>query len=69
MTSISKSVYIDKLDYIVNKFNNTYPSTIKIKRIDVKSSTYFDSNKEINKKDIEFKIRDIVRISNAPNWS
>ena len=69
MTSISKSVYIDKLDYIVNKFNNTYPSTIKIKRIDVKSSTYFDSNKEINKKDIEFKIRDVVRISNAPNWS
>ena len=69
MTSLSKSVYIDKLDYIVNKFNNTYPSTIKIKRIDVKSSTYFDSNKEINKKDIEFKIRDVVRISNAPNWS
>ena len=69
MTSISKSVYIDKLNHIVNKFNNTYPSTIKIKRIDVKSSTYFDSNKEINKKDIEFKSRDVVRISNAPNWS
>ena len=69
MTSISKSVYIDKLDYIVNKFNNTYHSTIKIKPIDVKSSTYFDSNKEINKKDLKFKIYDIVRILNTPNWS
>ena len=29
MTSISKNVYIDKLDDIVNKYNNTYLSTIK----------------------------------------
>ena len=69
MTSISKSVYIDKLDYIVNNFNNIYHSTIKIKRIDVKSSTSFDSNKEINKKDLKPKIRDVDRISNTSNWS
>ena len=31
MTSISKNVYIDKLDHIINQYNNTYPSTIKIK--------------------------------------
>ena len=39
MTSISKNVYIDKLDHIVNKYNNSY-STIKIKPADVKSNTY-----------------------------
>ena len=36
MTSISKNVYIDKLDNIVNKYNNTHHSTIKIKSVDVK---------------------------------
>ena len=39
MTSISKNVYIDKLDDIVNKYNNTYHSTIKMKPVDVKSNT------------------------------
>ena len=42
MTSISKNVYIDRLDHIVNKYNNTYNNTIKIKPDDVKSSTYID---------------------------
>ena len=37
--SVSKNMYIDKLDNIVNKYNNTYHTTIKIKPIDVKSST------------------------------
>ena len=63
MTSISKYVYIDKLDDIVNKYNNTYHSTIKMKPIDVKSNTYIDSSKEINNKEPKFKIGDIVRIS------
>ena len=40
MTSVSKNVYIDKLDDIVNKYNNTYHKTINIKPVDVKSSTY-----------------------------
>ena len=39
ITSISKIVYIDKLDDIVNKYHNTYHNTIKIKPADVKSST------------------------------
>ena len=78
MTSISKNVYIDKLDDIVNKYNNTYHSTIKMKPVDVKSNTYIDSSKEINDKDPKFKIGDIVRISKyknifakgyVPNWS
>ena len=42
MSSISQNAYIDKLDDIVNKYNNTYHKTIKIKPFDVKSSTYID---------------------------
>ena len=62
MTSISKNVYIDKLDNIVNKYNNTYHSTIKMKPVDEKSSTYIDFSKYNNEKDPKFKIGDIVRI-------
>ena len=52
MTSISESAYIDKLDYIVNKYNNTYHSTTKMLiTVDVKSGTYIDSSNEINDKD------------------
>ena len=78
MTLISKNVYIDKLDDIVNKYYNTYQSTIKTKPIDVKSNTYIDSGKEINDKNPKFKIDDNVRISKyknvfvkgyTPNWS
>ena len=77
MTSISKNMYIDKLD-IVNEYNDMYHSTIKMKLADVKSSTYTNSSKEINDKDPKFKIGDIVRISKyknifakgyVPNWS
>ena len=78
MTSISKNVYIDKLDDKVNKYNNIYHNTIKMKTVDVKSNTYTNSSKDINDKDLKFKIDDIVRISkyknifaksNVPNWS
>ena len=62
MTLLLKNVYIDKLNYIVNKCKNTYYSTNKIKPADVKSNTYIDS-KEINNKHPKFKIGDIVRIS------
>ena len=48
MTSVSKNWYIDKLDYIVNKQNNTCQRTIKMKPVDVKSNTYIDSSKDIN---------------------
>ena len=51
MTSTSQDVYIDKLDEIVNKYNNTYHSTNKVKHVDVKSSTYINSSKEINDED------------------
>ena len=41
MTSVSKNVYIDKLDDVVNIYNNTYHSTTKMKLINVKSNTYW----------------------------
>ena len=47
MTSISKNVYIDKLDDIVDEYNNTYHTTIKMKPIDVKDNTYINTSKEI----------------------
>ena len=71
-------MHIDKLDDLVNKYNNRYRSTIKMKPGDVKSNIYIDSSKENNKKDPKFKIRDIVRIAKFknifakgynPNWS
>ena len=40
MTSVSKIVYIDKLYDIVNKYNNIYHRTIKMKPVDIKSNTY-----------------------------
>ena len=78
MTSISKNVYTDKLNDIVNKYNNIYHSTIKMKPVDVKSNTYIDSREEVNNKNPKFKIGGIVRISkynnifskvDIPNWS
>ena len=78
MTSISKNLYSNKLDDIVNEFNHTYHRTIKMKPVDVKDNTYIDFNKEVNDKDPKFKIGDHVRISKyknifakgyGPNWS
>ena len=49
MTLILKNVYIDKLDEIVNKYSNTYHSTIKMKPVDVKSNTCIEVKKLIIK--------------------
>ena len=67
MTSISKNVYIDKLDDIVKEYNNTYHTSIKMKPVDVKDNTYIDFKKEINNKDPKFKVGDHVRISKYKN--
>ena len=78
MTLVSKSVYIDKLGDMVNKNNNTYHSSIKMKPGDIKVNIYIDSGQKIINKDPKLKISDIVRISkyknifekvNTPNWS
>ena len=82
MTADSKNVYFDVLDDIVDNYNNTYHTTIKMKRIDVKSNSYaecnsIEYNKESNEKDPRFTIGDHVRISKyeklfaedyTPNW-
>ena len=49
-------MYIDKLNDIVNKYSNTYHSSIKMKPNDVKSSTYVDFNKKNNKEDPKMEI-------------
>ena len=76
MPSTPRNVYIEKLDDIVNKYNNTYRSTIKTKPGDV--NTCINSSKENNDEDLKFKIGDVVRISKyknifakgyVPNWS
>ena len=77
MTATGKNVYYDVLDDIVNKYNNTKHSTIKMKPTDVKNNkgVYID---EHNAKDSRFKVGDRVRISKfenifakgyTPNWS
>ena len=78
MTAISKNVYFDVLDDIVNKYSNTVHRTIKMKPIDVTNDSFAEYNEESNKKDPKFKIGDHVRISKyknifakgyTPNWS
>ena len=68
MTSISKNVYIDKLDDIVNECNNAYHTKIKMKPIDVKDNTYINTDKETNDKDPKFKVGDRAK-GYTPKWS
>ena len=76
--SKSENVYIDTLEEIVNKYNNTYHRTIKMKSVDVNPSMYIDFNKENSKEGPKFIVGDQVRISKyknifakgyVPNWS
>ena len=83
MRSVPKNVYIDKLDDIVDGYNDIYHRTIKMKPVDVKDNTYIDSmefysEKEVNDRDPKFKVGDCVKISKyknifgkgyTPNWS
>ena len=78
MISISKNVYIDKLDDMVDEYNYTYHRTIKMKPIDVKGNTYINIDKKVNDNGPKFKVGDHVRISKyknifakgfTPNWS
>ena len=62
-------MYIDKLDDIVNEYNNTYHRTIKMKPVDVKDNTYIDPMElpHANDKDLKFKVGDPLRISKYKN--
>ena len=72
MIAISKNVYFDLLDDIVNKYINTVHRTIKINPVDVMGDSYAEYNedfnkKDFNKKDDQFKAVDHVRISKYKN--
>ena len=67
MTSVSKNVYIDNLDDIMDENSNTYHITIKMKPVDVKDNTHIDFKKDVNDKDPKFKVGDHVRISKYKN--
>ena len=67
MTVVSKNVYIDKLDDVINEYNNNTYRTIKMKSIEVKDHTYIDSVKEVNDKDPKFKVDNHVRKSKNKN--
>ena len=78
MTAVSKSIYFDLLDDIVNKYNITVHRTIKIKPSEVTSDSYAEYNEDFNIKYRKFKVGDHVRISKyknvfgkgcAANWS
>ena len=78
MTAISKNVYFDFLNDVVDEYNSTYHKIIKMKPIHVKSDSFAEYNEESNEKDPKFKVGDHVRISKyrnifakgyAPNWS
>ena len=77
-TAISKNVYIDKLNDMVNEYNDTYHRTIKMKPVGVKDNAYIDFKKEVNDKDPKYKVGDHVKVSKyknifakgyPPNWS
>ena len=61
-------MYIDKLEDLVNKYNNTYHSTIKIKPIDVKSNTYSDFSTEINNEDTNLKLVILLEYQNIKRF-
>ena len=56
MTTISKNVYIDVLNDIVNKYNNMVHRTIKMKAIDVTGDSYVEYNEDLNKKVLNLKL-------------
>ena len=62
-----KNVYIDKIDYIVDEYNNTYQKKIKMKPIDVKLNTYINFDVENNDKAPKFEVGNHVRISKYKN--
>ena len=67
MIAVSKSVYFDVLEDIVNKYNNTVHRTIKMKPIHVTSDSYAEHNEDSNEKDPKLKVGDHVRIPKYKN--
>ena len=68
MTSISKNVYIDKLDDIVDEYNNAYHTTIKMKPIDVKDNTYINTDKKLIIKVLNLKLVIVQEYQNTKTF-
>ena len=68
ITSVLKNAYIDKLDDIVNKYNNTYHSSIKMKLVDVKSSKYITLVKKLMIKILNLKLVILLECHNIKNF-
>ena len=71
ITSISKNIHIDRLDGIVNKYNNAFFSTIKVKPVDLKSSTCINFDKKNKKEGQKLKVGDHDNLFGkgyVPNW-
>ena len=60
-------MYNDKLDGMVNEYDNTYHRTIKRKPINVDSSTYIYFRVEYDDKDSKFELQNPVRIPKYEN--
>ena len=67
ITAVSKNVYFDVLDDIIDKYNNTVNRTIKMKPTDVTSESYAEYNEVSNITKPKFKVGDHVRISKYKN--
>ena len=67
MTAISKNVYVDVLDDMVNKYNNTVHRTLKMKPIDVTNDSYAEYNEDSSKRNPKFKVGVHLRISKYKN--
>ena len=67
MTAVSKKVYFDMLNDIVNKYNNTVHRTIEMKPVEVTSDSYAEYNEDFNITKPKFKVGDHVRISKYKN--
>ena len=63
MTAVSKNVYFDELDDIVNKYINT----VQMKTIDAITDFYAKYNEDSNENKPKFKVGDHVRISKYRN--
>ena len=67
MTTVGKNVFFYVLDDMVDKYNNTWHSLIKMKPKDVTNDSFAEYIEESNKKDPKFKVGDHVRISKYTN--
>ena len=67
MKAISKKNFFDVLNDAVDKYNNTYHRTIKMKPIDVEDGSFAEYNEKSNEKDPKFKVGDHVSISKYKN--